>query len=451
MTNPLSSRLFYHIYPLGMCGCPLTNDFSSPAGTGLDTLRLQIPHLKAMNVTAVYIGPLFESGNHGYDTLDYFHVDRRLGNNESLTRLIQAYHENGIAVVLDAVFNHVGKHFHAFKDLAEKKAESSYKDWFVNVDFSRKSPCGTDFSFEGWSGHYDLAKLNTENPVVRDYLISAALFWIDEFDIDGLRLDAADVLAPSFMDALSASLREKKRDFYLLGEVVHGDYRNWAREGRLHSVTNYELFKGLWSSFNDSNFYELSWTLNRQFGTNGLYTHLSLYNFVDNHDVNRLCSTLNKREHAFPVYGLLMTLPGTPSVYYGSEWGFTGRRTETSDRALRPFLEPHADSYPDDLFKAIQQFSRIRREIPALTEGNWRELYLSHEQYAFERTSGGGSCQGQRVIVAVNSSQKEARLELPAAFGYWQDALDGEAGFSATDGKLTLSVPPSWLRILVNR
>jgi glycosidase len=453
MNENMRDRIFYHIYPLGFCGAPPENDFTSPAGSGLRSLTGQIPRLRDLGINAVYIGPLFESSAHGYDTVDYFWVDRRLGNNEDLKSLVRACHDAGIRVILDAVFNHSGRHFFAFKDIQQKREASPYRDWYAALDFSKTSPRGDSFSYEGWAGCYDLVKFNGRGRAARDHLFEAAEFWIREFDIDGLRLDAAAELLPDFMDELSARCKKTKPRFWLLGEVVGGDYRNWACEGRLDSVTNYELYKGLWSSFNDKNFYELAWTLNRQWGPEGIYRDIPLYNFADNHDVNRTASSLKNRSHLFPLYGILFCLPGVPSLYYGSEYGITGERSETSDRALRPQWNPRWASASDTggaaaLYRSIRDFIRLRKDHPCLREGAYRQIYLSHEQFAFTREKG-----PEQALVAVNAAADQRIVhipgkELPPGEGRWRDLLSGEE-FSAAAGGLTLALHPSWLRILL--
>ena len=450
----LTDRIFYHIYPLGMCGTPEQNDFCSPAGNGLRSISSHIPRLLDIGINAVYIGPLFESTAHGYDTLDYYHVDRRLGNNEDLKNLVKIFHDNGIIVVLDAVLNHTGRHFFAFRDLREKGVASIYRDWFVNVDFNRRSPAGDSFWYEGWNGCYDLVKLNTGNPAVREHLFGAVQFWIEEFGIDGLRLDAADVLEPGFMTELSQHCKSLRQDFWLMGEVIHGDYRNWANNERLDTTTNYELYKGLWSSFNDKNFFEIAWSLNRQSGGEGMYRELSLYTFVDNHDVNRAASILTKPVHLFPLYGLLFTVPGIPSIYYGSEFGIRGARGHQSDRELRPSwnfppnLQPVINS--PALLDTIRKFIRIRKTSPALKTGNYRQVYVASEQFSFMRQTS-----EQQIIVAVNASEKETAIRIPShlldpAKSRWFDLLNNEEIHSA-GGALNIPLSPSWLRILEAR
>jgi glycosidase len=456
----MMEKIFYHIYPLGFCGAPLRNDFVSPAGTGLRSLANRIPELVSLGINAVYLGPLFESVAHGYDTLDYYYVDRRLGTNKDLRNLVRAYHEQGIMVVLDAVLNHTGRHFFAFKDLQEKGSASPYRDWFSSVDFTRPSPQGDPFWYEGWNGCYDLVKLNGHSPAVREHLFGAVAHWIREFDIDGLRLDAADQLLPDFMDELARRCRSLKPEFWLMGEVVHGDYRRWATENRLDSVTNYELYKSLWSSFNDRNFFELSWTLGRQFGPAGMYRHLGLYNFLDNHDVNRVASTLKHKAHLFPLYGLLFTIPGIPAIYYGSEFGIQGERTCASDQPLRPVMGVPGLWENRPLVKAITSFITIRKNTPALQQGTFRQLYLSHEQFAFmreitEREVRDSSPPVRPILVAVNASEKQVCISIPretlqSDYRSWKDLLTGEV-LQVSDEGVEIPLYSSWLRILQGR
>jgi glycosidase len=423
----------------------------------------RIPHLTSLGIDAVYIGPLFESTAHGYDTVDYYHVDRRLGTNDDLGCLVRTFHEAGIAVVLDAVLNHTGRDFFAFRDLHEKGDASDYRGWYRGVDFGKRSPAGDRFSYEGWSGNYDLAKLDTENPRVREHLFGAVKFWIETFGIDGIRLDAADVLAPDFMDGLSAFAKSLKPDFWLMGEVVHGDYRNWAREGRLDSVTNYELYKGLWSSFNDKNFFEIAWSLNRQSGTEGMYRNLALYTFVDNHDVNRLASIVKNQAHLVPIYGLLFTVPGIPSVYYGSEWGLRGEKRHGTDADLRPAIRETADQGKHNGFSdaikpradsgaienSIRTFARIRKEHRALREGSYRQIHVASEQFAFIREIG-----EERAIVVVNSSGNQADVTFAHGVsdgwkGVWRDAFDPAFTTKDAGGKISVHVRENGIRILM--
>jgi glycosidase len=242
-------------------------------------------------------------------------VDRRLGTNQTLSGLVAGLHQEGMRVILDGVFNHVGRDFWAFRDVLERGEVSPYREWFSGLSFGKTSPLGDPFSYEGWNGHYNLVKLNLRNPAVREHLFGAVKAWMEEFGIDGLRLDAADHVEREFLMALARHCRGLRANFWLMGEVVHGDYRKWVNGEMLDSVTNYECYKGLYSSHVDRNYFEIAYALHRQFGENGLYRHFPLYAFADNHDVNRVASNLSNPMDLFPLYCLLLTMPGVPSIY----------------------------------------------------------------------------------------------------------------------------------------
>lgn len=452
MKDFIHEAVFYHIYPLGMTGCPSRNDFSCPAGNSFEKIAANLDRIKELGCNALYIGPVFESTSHGYDTVDYYHIDRRLGNNEKFREFCNIAHSKGFKIVLDAVFNHTGRDFFAFRDIQQKGWNSQFKDWYLNLHFDRKSCCGDNFDYDGWAGCKDLVKLNVDNQEVRNHIFGAVKSWHDEFHIDGLRLDAADVLSPSFMEALRTFCDSINPNLWLMGEVVHGDYNNWARPGRLDSTTNYELYKGLWSSFNDQNFFEIAYSLNRQFGEGGIYRYAPLYNFADNHDVDRVASTLKDNRWLFPLYGMLFTVPGIPSIYYGSEAGIRGKRNNCGDRELRPEWKFDAKSLPEyarsclaegSLESAIKVFAQIRNSHEALKRGNYTQLAVKNKQFAFMR-----EFYGQKIIVAVNNDFSTATLQLSEAPGdSWTDALSNQT-FTKNDLK-NLEIPSCWLRILV--
>ena len=441
--------IFYHIYTLGFCAAPLRNDFSSPAVPRLEKITPWLDHIADLGANALYLGPLFESSAHGYDTVDYYNVDRRLGDNATLKRLSAEIEQRGLRLVLDAVFNHVGRNFWAFYDLRQRGQDSPYKDWFYNLHFGEPNQHGDPFSYEGWSGHTSLVKLNLDNPAVRQHLFDAVAMWIEEFNIAGLRLDAADVIDLDFLSKLAAFCKSIRPDFLLVGEVVHGDYTAWANPQRLDSVTNYESYKGLYSSLNDANYFEIAYALERQFGAEGLYRGLPLYNFVDNHDVDRAASILKNAAHLYPLYLLLFTMPGMPSIYYGSEWGAQGKRTSHSDKLLRPSIETLTQGTRNlELTAYIQHLATIRKATPALTTGDYQQLHVAPQQLAFLRRA-----EGQSAVVALNAADQPAALELhlPDGGDYQvQDVLNDES-FSIVNGILRLeSVPAYGGRILIS-
>ena len=388
------NAVFYQIYPLGLCGAPREND--GKVVHRLERIEHWIGHIEALGANAVYLSPVFESDSHGYDTRDYRAVDCRLGTNEDLRRLVDRLHAKGVRVVLDAVFNHVGRGFWAFRDVQEKKWDSAYKDWFY-VNFDGDSAWHDGFWYEGWEGHYELVKLNLRNPVVADYLLDTVRFWIDAFDIDGLRLDVAYCLEPEFLRRLRQFADTCGRDFFLLGETLHGDYNRWMGDALLHSVTNYECYKGLWSALNSRNLFEIVHSLKRQFGPEPwtLYKGRHLLCFADNHDTTRAASILNDKNHLPLLYGLVFGMPGIPCVYYGSEWGLQAKKEPGGDWNLRPAIEAPEWNVLTDRIAAM---AKAHRESAALCWGDFQDLVLTNLQTVFRRRAG-----DEQVLVCVNA------------------------------------------------
>ena len=280
-------------------------------------------------------------------------------------------------------------------------------------------------------GYNLLAKLNQRNPAVRDYICDVIRFWVSEFDVDGIRLDAADVLDFDFMKQLRSLADEVKEDFWLMGEVIHGDYSRWANARTLHSVTNYALHKGLYSGHNDHNYFEIAHTVKRQLEM--CPASLRLYNFVDNHDVERIMSKLHNKAHYTPLHILLYTLPGIPSVYYGSEFGIEGKKTWGTDAPLRPALDlkDYKDAYETNpCTQLIAALGKIHAEVKELSYGDYRQLYLTTGQYAFARES---------VIVAVNNASEPVSFEAEAEDGVYTGALSGRQ-LKASDGRLRVEL-----------
>ena len=402
-----NEAIFYHIYPLGLTGAPKQNEYTEPVHR-LNTLLPWIDHIKEIGCTALYIGPLFESVGHGYETTDYKKLDSRLGTNEDLTAFVKACHDKEIKVIFDGVFNHTGRDFFAFKDIQQNRENSRYLNWYCNVNFWGNNEYNDGFSYDNWGGYNLLVKLNQRNPEVQDYICDVIRYWVSEFDVDGIRLDAADVLDFDFMRALRRTAEEVKPDFWLMGEVIHGDYSRWVNGETLHSVTNYALHKALYSGHNDHNYFEIAHTV-KYLQNMG---NLDLYNFVDNHDVERIHTKLSNKAHFTPVHILLYTLPGVPSIYYGSEFGIEGRKERSSDDSLRPALNitDYKDAVTSNPCTAlISALGKIRQNTPALSYGSYKELQLTNRQFAFAR-----DLDSVRVIVTVNNDDNDAWMNLPA-------------------------------------
>ena len=389
------NSVFYQIYPIGFCGAPTQND-----GECVSRIRKLLDwsgYLQELGVDSILLNPIFESDSHGYDTRDFKKIDCRLGTNDDFASVCKDLHAHGVKIVLDGVFNHVGRGFWAFKDVQEKKWDSPYKDWF-HINFDGNSNYNDGFWYEGWEGHFELVKLNLQNPAVADYLLECVKYWVDTFDIDGLRLDVAYSLDHGFMQRLRSYVEELKDGFVLIGEVLFGDYNLIVNERMLHSCTNYECYKGIYSSFNSMNLFEIAHSLHRQFGPDPwcIYRGKHLVTFVDNHDVTRLASILTNDKHIPLAYGLLFGMPGIPCLYYGSEWGQPGEKAPDNDYALRPCFET---PMPNELTEYIKQLIRIRQNSDALCNGSYKNIIIQNHQLVFERCS-----DTERIIVAINAA-----------------------------------------------
>ena len=409
-------NVFYQIYPLGFCGAPFEND-------GVLEHRILkvndwIPHIEKLGANAIYFSPVFESDTHGYNTRDYTKIDTRLGTNEDFRSVCKNLHKAGIKVVLDGVFNHVGRGFWAFQDVLEKRWDSPYKDWF-HISFDGNSNYNDGLWYEGWEGNYDLVKLNLRNEDVIQHIFSCIKGWVEEFDIDGLRLDVAYCLDHDFLRRLRSFCDGLKPDFFLVGETLHGDYNQWMNDSMLHSVTNYECYKGLYSSFNSMNMFEINRSLLRQFGPDNwtLYKGKHLLSFVDNHDVTRVASILSNENHLPLIYALAFGMPGIPCVYYGSEWGAKARKEE-GDPALRACFEKPKWN---DLTTFISKLAEAKKHSNALNYGDFRSVLLTNRQCIFERKT-----DSERVLVAINADDQPFMAHFDAGCGTAVDLITGE-------------------------
>ena len=408
--------IFYQIYPIGFCGAPTANDGKTVSR--ILKLKDWSSYLESLGISSILLNPIFESDNHGYDTRDYKKIDCRLGTNEDFAEVCKDLHAHNVKIVLDGVFNHVGRGFWAFKDVQEKKWDSPYKDW-VCINFDGNSCYNDGFWYEGWEGHFELVKLNLANSAVVDYLLECVKGWIDEFDIDGLRLDVAYCLDRNFMKRLRSFCQELKPDFALIGEVLFGDYNQIVNDEMLHSCTNYECYKGIYSSFNSMNMFEIAHSLNRQYGPEQwcIYRGKHLMSFVDNHDVTRIASILTNKNHLPLTYGLLLGMPGVPCIYYGSEWGEEGVKAPNNDYALRPCFE---EPKPNELTEEIKKMIHVRTGSNALCHGSYRNVVLTNHQLIFERRT-----DDERMLVAINASDAPFTAHNGELGGTMTDLLTG--------------------------
>lgn len=407
--------VFYQIYPLGFCGAPFEND--GVTESRILKVKEWIPHIKGLNCNAIYFSPVFESDTHGYNTRDYSKIDCRLGTNGDFAEVCRTLHENGIKVVLDGVFNHVGRGFWAFQDVLKNRENSRYRYWF-NIDFGGNSSYNDGLWYEGWEGHYDLVKLNLRNEEVVNHIFDCIRGWVNEFDIDGLRLDVAYCLDMDFLKRLRSFCGSLKSDFFLLGELLHGDYSRWVNGEMLHSATNYECYKGLFSSFNSMNMFEICHSVKNQFGPENWcrYRGMHLLSFVDNHDVSRIASNLTNKNHLPLIYALMFGIPGIPCVYYGSEWGAEAHKSQ-GDPALRVSFEEPVEN---ELYGWISKLAEIHRSSKALCHGSVSVPVLTNKQCIIER-----EFEGERVWIAINADGEEYVAHFDARCGRAHDLING--------------------------
>ncbi len=408
--------VIYQIYPLGFCGAPFEND-------GIVTNRIRkvvewIPYFREMNISAVLFNPVFESERHGYDTRDYLRIDSRLGTNEDFKECCRQLHEAGIRVILDGVFNHAGRSFGPFQDVLRNRQNSPYRDWF-HIRFDSNNSYNDNLWYEAWEGHESLVKLNLNHPDCRRYLLDAVSHWIREFGIDGLRLDVAYMIDRGFLKDLHNFCLSLKNDFFLLGEMIHGDYKQITNPEMMHSATNYECYKGLYSSFNSMNMFEIGHSLKRQFGSESwtLYRGMNLLSFADNHDVTRIASELMDTRELLPLYTILFGMPGIPCLYYGSEWGAEGLKRD-GDQALRQCYDAPVRNR---LGSSIAALAAARKSSKALAYGDFNVLVLTNSQIIFERSFG-----NERILVAVNASDKPYTAHFNANAGRARDLISGK-------------------------
>lgn len=407
--------VFYQIYPLGFCGAPFENDGNLEHR--ITKVNEWIPHIKDLGANAIYFSPVFESDTHGYNTRDYRKIDCRLGTNEDFKEVVKNLHENGIKVVLDGVFNHVGRGFWAFQDVLKNREGSPYRDWFF-IDFGGNSNYNDGLWYEGWEGNYDLVKINLRNEEVINHVLDAVKYWVEEFDIDGLRLDVAYCLDRDFLKRLRWFTGTLKEDFVLIGELLHGDYNQFVNDEMCHSCTNYECYKGIYSSFNSMNMFEIVHSLLRQFGSEPwtLYKGKHLLSFVDNHDVTRIASILENPAHLPLVYGMIFGMPGIPCVYYGSEWGAKAHKSE-GDPALRACFDAPVDN---ELSEFIGKLANAHKNSRALCYGDFRSVVLQNKHCIFER-----KVDGERVLVAINADENPVTVHFDAGCGLAEDLITG--------------------------
>ncbi len=376
--------IWWQVYPLGFCGAPVR-----PASEGeraltprLDRLAAWVDYAADMGVSGLMLNPVFASETHGYDTTDYFHIDPRLGDDATFDRLVAACHERGLRVMLDGVFNHVGRSHPLFQDAL---AGRGHEDLF---SITRRPDGSADYAtFEGFR---ELPALDHSSQQVADLVRDVMLHWMRR-GVSAWRLDAAYAVPPDFWARVLPEVRRAFPDAWFVGEVIHGDYADIVRRSGMDAVTQYELWKAIWSSLKDGNFFELDWCLKRHNGFMGTFVPLT---FIGNHDVTRIASTVGSDLAALAAT-ILLTVGGTPSIYYGDEQALRGVKEKGlgGDDAVRPAF-PAAPTWMtaegERMYGLCRRLIGLRRSNPWLTHATTRPTHLKNRSYSYDATGRGG-------------------------------------------------------------
>ncbi|MGJ7439424.1 alpha-amylase family glycosyl hydrolase [Aquipuribacter sp. MA13-6] len=406
--------LFWHVYPLGFTGAEAElADLVDGPRHRLPHLQAWLDHVVALGASGVQLGPVFASETHGYDTVDHLRVDPRLGDDADLDAFLAAARERGVRVLLDGVFNHVGRGHPAFRSVLEHGPSAPTASWFRlrwpdGVEAWRP---GVEPDHDDFEGHHHLVALNHDEPAVVDLVVDVMTHWLDR-GVAGWRLDAAYAVPTSFWAQVSGRVREHHPDAYLVGEVIHGDYAAVVRDGGLDAVTQYELWKAVWSSLNDHNFHELAHALGRH---DEFLQAFTPFTFVGNHDVTRIASRLTDPAHLAHAVVVLATVGGTPAVYAGDEHGFTGVKEDRvgGDDAVRPrFPGTPEELSPVGLpvFHHHQELLGLRRRHAWLHAARTEVLDVADEHLGYVSTDG-----EQRLLVALSTSASTVAVRVPGA------------------------------------
>nr|WP_311132546.1 alpha-amylase family glycosyl hydrolase [Nonomuraea gerenzanensis] len=418
------SAVWWRIYPLGFVGA-FPEPPTGPAHPGEHRLLRVIDwldHAVALGATGLALGPVFASASHGYDTLDHFAIDPRLGDDSDFDRLAAAASERGLRLQLDGVFNHVGRCHPLVQEALRQGPGGEAMRWFrPAVDERGRARLGT------FEGHDQLVTLNHDEPAVRAYVVEVMRHWLDR-GADAWRLDAAYSVPTGFWADVLPQVRRSHPDVWFEAEVIHGDYTAFVAESTADTVTQYELWKAVWSSIEDRNFFELDWTLQRH---NAMLDTFVPATFVGNHDVTRIASRITDPRHLPHAIALLALLGGTPTVYAGDEYGLRAVKEERAggDDAIRPEFPPRPPS-ATGILHLHRRLLALRRRHPWLHRARSRAQVLRNRQYVITLEAG-----GRALDLALNLDDGE----LPLAPG--SVLLDGDASSRVLTGAVA---PHGW-------
>jgi cyclomaltodextrinase len=415
----VTQAVWWHLYPLGFVGAESAAETgadgvaSGPVRHRLDRIAGWLDYAVDLGVSGLMLGPVFASSTHGYDTVDHHRVDPRLGDDADLEALIAAAHRRGMRVVLDGVFNHVGRRHPAF--VAALAAGPGSADAAL---FGLRWPQGSSGPpvWSTFEGHDLLVGLDHDEPAVSDLVAGVMNRWLDA-GADGWRLDAAYAVPDRFWAAVLPRVRAAHPDAYVFGEVIHGDYPGRVRASTLDAVTQYELWKAVWSGLNDRNLFELAHALDRHDGYLDTFVPQT---FIGNHDVTRIASRLDDPRHLPHAVVVLLTTGGTPSVYAGDEQAFTGVKEERAggDDAIRPAFPAEGPSglapFGWPTYHLHRELIGLRRRRPWLHRARTTTVHLANRTLVY-RTAPAGTGDGAdgALLVGLNLDDEPVDVAVP--------------------------------------
>lgn len=436
MSEPgwLQHAIWWHVYPLGFLGAEKTATADPAAAHRLRDLVPWLDYAVELGASGLALGPIFASETHGYDTTDYFRIDPRLGTLEDFDILVAEAHTRGLRILLDGVFNHTGRSFPPFQNVLAQGPGAATAPWF-SLHWPEGATAGVVPGYRDFENHHHLVALNHEEPAVADFVVDVMEYWLRR-GAAGWRLDAAYAVPSSFWETVTGRVRSTHPGAYFVGEYIHGDYASEVRNGGLDSATQYELWKAVWSSLNDGNFFELAAALERHNALLGSFTPLT---FVGNHDVTRIASKLEDPGLLAHAVVILLTVGGTPAIYYGDEQAYRGIKEDRAggDDDIRPaFPASPGDLSPvgRPVFELHKELIGLRRRHAWLHRARTEVLRLSNEVLVY-RVSADGA---EQLIVALNLSSEPQSIPAPGA-----QVLAGRATPDRSDGKAVLAAR-SW-------
>ena len=431
MTSWADHAILWQVYPLGFAGAePAALPPGAPVRHRLRQLEAWLDYAIELGCNGLLLGPVFASETHGYDTVDHFRIDPRLGDEGDFDALVSAADQRGLRLILDGVFNHVGRSFPAFKAALDGGPSVPAARWF------KRTPDGTDYAV--FEGHGQLVELDHDEPAVLSHVIEVMSYWLAR-GAGGWRLDAAYAVPPAFWAKAVPAVREAFPDAWFLGEMIHGDYAAYANEGGLDSITQYEVWKAIWSCLNDRNFFELDHALGRH---NAFLDGELAQTFVGNHDVTRLATALNDDRHFSHALAILCCIGGVPSVYYGDEQGMRGLKEHRAggDDEIRPAFPASPAELPPDgwpCYRLHQRLIGFRRRHPWLVRARTAAEHLEPSAMAL-RLRGEGAA--EQALLLLNTGDDEFRFGLDRA-----GLAVAETAEPGADPADPLLVPPhSW-------